>query len=206
MTRLTALVFVFAVGALSCAGKTTHTSVATSSSAPPSSSTAPAESAAPVENNPPGDIPDTQAFVEYRSTAGGYHLQVPEGWARTEKASSVVFSDKLHSVGVDIESASGPRSVDTVRSMDEPKIRSSVRAFQEMTVQAVTLPSGPGVLLRYRANSEPNQVTGKVYRLEVDRYEMYRNGKLASLSLSATAGSDNVDVWKKISDSFGWSA
>ncbi len=204
--RLTALVLLFCACALSCSGKS-NTSVA-SSSVPPraSASAAPAESAAPVENNPPGDIPDTQAFVDYHSTAGGYHLLAPEGWARADKGSSVSFSDKLHSVTVDIASASGPRSVDTARSMDEPKIRSSVRAFQEVTVERVALPSGPAVLLRYRANSEPNQVTGKVYRLEIDRYEVYKNGKLASLSLSAPAGSDNVDVWKKISDSFGWTA
>src|SRR5437764_1436783 len=122
MTRFTALVFLFAACAVSCGGKTSHSSVATSS-APPSASVAPVESAAPVENNPPGDIPDTQAFVDYRSTAGGYHLQVPEGWARSEKGSSVIFADKLHSVGVDIERASGPRTVDSVRSIDEPKIR-----------------------------------------------------------------------------------
>ena len=81
-----------------------------------------------------------------------------------------------------------------------------VRAFQEIKVQAVALSSGSAVLLRYRANSEPNQVTGKVYRLEVDRYEIFRSGRLASVSLSAPAGSDNVDVWNKISGSFGWTA
>src|SRR5207237_1294507 len=157
----------------------THATVVTPSAAPSASAT-PAETAVAVESNPPGDIPDSQAFVDYRSTAGGYHLQVPEGWARTERSASVTFADKLHSVAVDIESASGPRTVDTVRSMDEPKIRSSVRAFQEIKVQAVALSSGSAVLLRYRANSEPNQVTGKVYRLEVDRYEIYRNGKRAA--------------------------
>ena len=189
--------------AVACA-KAPPVGVAATPTAPGTPSSA--ESAAPVESNPPGDIPDTQAFVEYRSASGGYHLQVPEGWARTERGASVAFADKLHALSVDVESASGPRTVDQVRSVDEPKIRSSARAFQEVAVQSVTLASGPAVLLRYRANSTPNQVTGKVYRLEVDRYELYRNGKLAALSLSAPAGSDNVDVWKQISNSFGWSA
>jgi hypothetical protein len=173
------------------------------STAPPASA---AESAAPIENNPPGDIPDTQAFTDYRSQPGGYHLQVPEGWARSEHGSSVVFSDKLNSVSVDVSAASGPRTPDTVRSTDEPKLRSTVRAFQEVKVETVTLPAGQAMLLRYRANSAPSDVTGKVYRLEVDRYEVYRSGKLAAISLGAPAGSDNVDVWKKISRSFGWSS
>src|SRR5881409_1743930 len=112
--RLSSLILLFATCAVSCAGRTHRTTAPPS--AAPSASAAPADSAAPVESNPPGDIPDTQAFVEYRSAAGGYHLEVPEGWARTEHASSVVFADKLHSVGVDIETASGPRTIDTVRS------------------------------------------------------------------------------------------
>ena len=43
-----------------------------------------------------------------------------------------------------------------------------------------------------------------VLRLEVDRYEIYSRGRLAILSLSAPAESDNVDVWNQISHSFRW--
>lgn len=164
------------------------------------------EAPAAVEQNPPGDIPDSQQFVEYSSATGGYHLKVPEGWARTEQGSSVMFADKLNAVRVDVEAASAPRTPDTVRSMDEPKLRATTRAFQEVKVEPVTLPGGPAVLLRYRANSDPDPVTGKVFRLEIDRYETYSNGRLAVLSLSAPVGADNVDVWRLISRSLGWSS
>src|SRR5258705_11829826 len=48
------------------------------SAAPHASSEAPlskSESAVAPEVNPPGDIPDSQAFVKYRSAAGGYELE-----------------------------------------------------------------------------------------------------------------------------------
>ncbi|WP_329331359.1 hypothetical protein OG866_01105 [Streptomyces sp. NBC_00663] len=58
-------------------------------------------SAAPTESNPPGDIPDNQAFVAYRPTGGsftGFTVKVPEGWARTGQGSTTVFTDKLNTV------------------------------------------------------------------------------------------------------------
>ncbi len=48
------------------------------------------ESAVAPEINPPGDIPDSQAFVRFTSPAGGYSLEVPEGWARSEKLLELV--------------------------------------------------------------------------------------------------------------------
>lgn len=164
------------------------------------------EAAAPVESNPPGDIPDSQQFVRYTSAAGKYEFKSPEGWARTERDSSVTFVEKLNSVGVDLEAASEARTAASIRSIDEPKLSSSVRAFEEVKVEPVTLSAGPAMLLRYRANSNPDPVTNKVIRLEIDRYEVFSNGRLAIISLSAPAGSDNIDVWRIISRSFRWSA
>src|SRR5438874_7767621 len=60
------------------------------------------ENAVAPEVNPPGDIPDTQAFVSYSNASGGYKLDVPEGWARTETASSVSFVSKFDGVKVDV--------------------------------------------------------------------------------------------------------
>ena len=68
-----------------------------------------------------------------------------------------------------------------------------------MTVEIVEPAGRPTLLIRYRANSAPDAVTGKQVRLEVDRYEFFKNGQLAALSLSAPAGSDNVDAWNQIS-------
>ena len=55
---------------------------ARSTSNAPSQTAVQGETPVAPEKNPPGDIPDTQVFVEYRSAGGGYQLEVPEGWAR----------------------------------------------------------------------------------------------------------------------------
>src|SRR5690349_231827 len=52
------------------------------------------EQAVAPEQNPPGDIPDTQAFITYSSPQGHYNVEVPEGWARTEAGVDVRFVDK----------------------------------------------------------------------------------------------------------------
>jgi hypothetical protein len=71
-------------------------------------------------------------------------------------------------------------------------------------VQSVQLPIGPAVLITYTSNSDPNSVTGKQVRLENNRYLFFKNGKLATLTLSAPAGADNVDQWARIAHSFRW--
>jgi hypothetical protein len=158
----------------------------------------------PTENNPPGDIPDNQVFVTYQSTTGGYSLDTPEGWARTESGSNVNFSDKLHSISVDITNAPSAPTVDSVTANELPTLTAQVEAFQKESIESVDLPSGKAVRVRYLANSAPDSVTGKQVRLEVDRYEFFNGGKLAVLVLSAPANSDNVDVWNQISSSFAW--
>lgn len=165
----------------------------------------PTEAAIAPEVNPPGDIPDNQAFVTYQSRAGGYSLSVPEGWARQESGANAGFADKLHQITVEVSCTSTPLTLDSAKTIDVPRLAKSVPAFQLMTTEMVSLPAGQAVLIRYQANSAPDAVTGKQYRLDVDRYEFFQSGKVAALSMSAPAGSDNVDVWRYISESFRWS-
>lgn len=163
-----------------------------------------AETPVPAEKNPPGDIPDTQQFVDYRSAQGGYTLRVPEGWARTEDGSNVTFADKLNSLRVQVTPAAQAPTVQSVRDRDEPELRSKVRAFEETKLELVQLPGGPAVHLQYSANSDPDAVTGKSVRLQVERFSFYRNSTVAVLYLQAPMGSDNVDVWRLVSRSFTW--
>ena len=51
------------------------------------------------ERNPPGDIPDTQAFVRYNSPLG-FSLKVPEGWARRDLPDGVRFADKYDTIEI----------------------------------------------------------------------------------------------------------
>ena len=157
------------------------------------------------EQNPPGDIPDNQVFVSYHSDAGRYALDVPEGWARTQSGPNVSFVDKLDSIAVEITSSDGAPTVDSVEANEVPQMTGKVEAFEKVEVKALDLPAGKAIRIRYRANSVPDSVTGKKVRLEIDRYELFKDGKVAAISLSAPAGSDNVDVWAQISSSFKWS-
>ena len=163
-----------------------------------------AVTAVPTENSPAGDIPDNQAFVTYTSSAGGYSLDTPEGWARTESGSNVRLTDKQHSISVDVTSATSAPTMDSVTNAELPTLTTQVEAFEKKSVESVDLPSGKAIHVTYLANSAPDAVTGKQVRLEVDRYEIFKNGKLAVMSLSAPAGSDNFDVWNQISSSFAW--
>jgi hypothetical protein len=156
------------------------------------------------EQNPPGDIPDDQVFISYHSDVGGYTLDVPEGWARAESGSNVKLVDKLDSISVEITSQSAAPTVASVEANEVPQLTGAVEAFEKVSVKSVDLPTGKAVLIRYRANSAPDAVTGKKVRLEIDRYELFKDGKMAAISLSAPAGSDNVDVWNQISKSFKW--
>jgi len=40
----------------------------------------------------------------------------------------------------------------------------------------------------------------------VERYEFWKNGTAVIITLSSAAGSDNVDPWKTVTDSFVWAA
>jgi hypothetical protein len=202
MQRFVTLLLLFSAAAVS---GILITACGSSSSSSPDSSDA-ATQAAPVEeeNNPPGDIPDDQAFVPYHSDAGGYTLDTPEGWARAEDGANVSLSDKLLSISVKITPADAAPTVDSATADEVPALSSQVEAFDLVKVEPADLPSGPAILVRYQSNSAPDPVTGKQVRLEVDRYEIFKDGQLAILSLSAPAGSDNVDVWRQISRSFTW--
>jgi hypothetical protein len=81
----------------------------------------------------------------------------------------------------------------------------TTRAFQLKSVTTASLPAGPTVLIEYQANSDPNPVTGKQYRLAVLRYELYKNGSEVAITLLSPVGADNVDPWRIITESYAWS-
>jgi hypothetical protein len=176
----------------------------TSPSAGPSESPLPTESPVPVESNPPGDIPDNAAFVPFTSKAGGFTISTPEGWARTTTANSVTFTDKLNTVVVSWTNAATAPTVASVKKKEVPQLASTERAFKLVSTTTATLPAGPTVVVEYQANSEPNDVTGKQYRLDVQRYVLFRKGREIAIGLRSPVGSDNVDPWRIVTESFRW--
>jgi hypothetical protein len=166
----------------------------------------PAATQAPVaaESNPPGDIPDTTVYVTYRSAAGHLLLKVPEGWSRKTARASSTFTSNLNSITVAWMPASAAPAVSSARATTVPALRASTLAFRLQAVRAVTLAGGPAVEIIYYVNSTPNPVTGRQYRLVIERFELYRHGRAAVLDLSSAVGSDNVDPWRIVSESFRW--
>ena len=100
--------------------------------------TSPTSTEAPVatESSPPGDIPDDTAFVAY-GTAGGFGIQVPEGWGRTNADSSVTFTDNLNTVTASWLPASSAPTVESATQNEVPQLQGTERAFQLQDVTSV---------------------------------------------------------------------
>ncbi|MEU3843842.1 hypothetical protein AB0E88_27890 [Streptomyces sp. NPDC028635] len=205
-----------AAAAAGCAGSGSHSRSASTTSSRSTPSATPASSVkgraeqnspAPTESNPPGDIPDNQAYVPYRPVGGslsGFTVKVPEGWARTDQGGSTVFTDKLNTVRITAVSASGAPTVNSVTRTVIPELRTQVVKFAAPKVSEVTRHAGHVVLLTYQGDSPKNPVTGKVVRDAFQRYAFYRSGHEVDLTLSGPVNADNVDPWRIISDSFAW--
>jgi hypothetical protein len=182
----------------SIASQATKARAASSSAAQPTN-----PAAAGTESPPPGDIPDTTAYVAYHPASGLYQVKVPEGWARTVTGSTASFTDKLNIITVSVAKTTAPTPA-TARASEVPKIQSTTRHFTLTGIGTVSRSAGPAVLIRYSAFSQPDPVTGKVYTDAVERYEFYRNGAEAIVTLSAPSGADNVDAWRTVTNSFRW--
>jgi hypothetical protein len=176
---------------------------AEASSAPPAASS-PETTAGGPEVNPSGDIPDNQAFVPYSPPGATFTVSVPEGWSRLVQDGGVAFTDKLNSVRI----AAGPQpqapTVESVRAQELPALRASVPGYQPGTLGTVSRSAGPAVLITYGAISDPDPVTGRSRPNDVQRYEFWHTGQGVTLTLSGPKGADNVDPWRKITDSLRW--
>jgi hypothetical protein len=150
----------------------------------------------------PGDIPDNQAFVRFKTAS--YSVVAPEGWARTTSGQRVTLADKYNSIQVEVSAAAKAPTVGSVTSGELPRLRTSIPGFRSPTVTSTTRPAGKVVLVRYQARSRKDSVTGRTVVNNVERYEFWKSGHLAVLTLQAPHGSDNVDPWKKVTESFRW--
>ena len=204
------LLVTFAVACTAKDSGTTAKTDTTSTTASSSTETAinPTETAVAPEVNSPGDIPDSQAFVKFTNSTGGYQAQVPEGWSQQaappEYSSDVTFVHNYDGVSVHIAPASATPTATSVQANEVKQIQSRARAVTISKVSEVNLPGGKAVLISYTSNSDPNAVTNKQVRLENATYIFYKKGKEAMLTMWAPLGADNVDQWNLMADSFSW--
>ncbi len=168
--------------------------------ASPGAGSASPVTAAPAEVNPAGDIPDTVAYVPWASPDGKTTFVHPEGWAQTTLPDGVTFTDKLNSVTV-TTSPGAPPTVAEVQAQVVPNLGGPGRATSISRTETVSLPAGPAVRVTWQVNSPPDAVTGKVYRDEVMTYLVGSAGRVVRMDLSGAVGSDNVDPYRKMSQS-----
>lgn len=155
------------------------------------------------ERNPPGDIPDNQAFITYQSPLG-FSIKVPEGWARRDAANGAAFNDKYNTIVLSFQNRAEPLTVASIKGSEIPALEKTEKAIRVSAVKELKLPSGRAIVVSYGSNSEPNPVTNKAIRLENERYFFWRGGKLIALTLSAPYGADNTDQWTLMAKSFRW--
>ncbi|MCU1364408.1 MAG: lipoprotein [Ilumatobacteraceae bacterium] len=152
----------------------------------------------------PGDIPDNQVFVKFEFPGGLFSVKVPEGWARTESADAVTFTDKYNSITIEAHLGSTPPTVSNITASGLADVKVDP-TFALVDVATASTRSGSAVRARYEIGSAPNPVTGKKALLAVERYVYYLDGTRAVLTLAGAKGADNVDPWKTVSDSLTWS-
>ena len=171
----------------------------------PSTTQTPANPTSPAaESNPPGDIPDNQAFVVYTAADQSYSVKYPEGWARTTAGPEVMFSDKFNSITLTPHDGFYQPTEAYARTVEMPQIASTTPGFTPGQVSTVQRPAGPVVLITYQGDSAASPVTGKSIKQDVARYEFSRSGRGVVVTLAAPAGSDTVDPWRTVTDSFTW--
>lgn len=158
-----------------------------------------------TDASPAGDIPDTQAFVAFTAPSGAYTIKVPEGWAQSTAGSKATFTDHFNTVSIDATTSATAPTPATVRAVDVPLLQQSSSGFNLGGVDTVARTAGPATVVTYRVNSAPDAVTGKRIALDAQQFRFWRTGELVTVTLSAPHGSDNVDAWKMMTNSFAWS-
>jgi hypothetical protein len=157
-----------------------------------------------TESNPPGAIPDTQAYVLYTSPGARFSVKVPEGWARAHHGNATTFSDTLNRIEMSTSASASAPTTASVRGADVPALQATVAKFAMGGVKEVHRPAGPALLLTYQGDSAADPVTGKVVRDAFERYIFYRAGRRVDLTLAGPTNADNVDPWRIVSDSLRW--
>ncbi|HEV2037505.1 MAG TPA: hypothetical protein VGQ96_02775 [Candidatus Eremiobacteraceae bacterium] len=173
-----------------CMNGCSHAGPGASTTASTSSSAAARDAGA---TNPPGDIPDTQAFVTYASPQG-YAVLFPEGWSQTRQGATVTFRSQFDGEQISLQKPVDPASV----------VRGHFAGVRDLSVRHVTIQGRPVTVVTFTSQSIADPVTGRSLRLDNEAYFFTTGSRRAVLALWAPRGSDNADQWRKISESFHW--
>jgi hypothetical protein len=146
-----------------------------------------------------GDIPDNQVFLVFRNRRGGYTMKYPEGWAQQGSGDTVTFRDKNNIVRVVAAARPTP-----TRAAVQADLRRLASATSNGSPTRMTISGRPAFKAVYTTVSSPNAVTGKRVTLTVDRYYVWKGGRVAVVDLGTPVGVDNVDAYRMMIESFRW--
>jgi hypothetical protein len=203
-----ALLLVALLLAAGCGGSSSSTS---SSSSPSASAPATGAGASPeggaalaadAKSAATGDIPDSQNFLTLKAPSLRVSMIYPEGWTVQEAGGGVSIRDKNNLVRIAL--ANGPAPTTSSVQAQLAALQRSTPGLTAGTAQTITLKSGTAIKATYTTQSGPNPVTGKQVTLNVDRYELARGGRVATVELGSPVGVDNVDAYKRMIESFKW--
>ena len=147
-----------------------------------------------------GDIPDNQVFLVFGNGAAGYSMKYPEGWAQQGSGKRVSFRDKNNIVRIVVSSGAAP-----TKASVQADVGGLTGAHPQSGPQAMALLHANTYKVVYSTESPPNAVTGKRVKLVVDRYYVWKSGRLAVVDLGTPEGVDNVDAYRLMIESFRWS-
>ena len=142
--------------------------------------------------------------MDYTDSSGRVTIKVPEGWAQSDTADGVSFTDKLNTIQLVVLDASQQPTEDTVKSDDLPQLQRSLSNFSGGEVASVDRAGSTAILATYEADGPKDEVTGKTVTDAFERYVYFKDGIEAVLILSGPTGADNVDPWRLVSDSLRW--
>jgi hypothetical protein len=203
-----ALLLVALLLAAGCGGSSSSTS---SSSSPSASAPATGAGASPeggaalaadAKSAATGDIPDSQNFLTLKAPGLRVSMIYPEGWTVQEAGGGVSIRDKNNLVRIAL--TNGPAPTTSSVQAQLAALQRSTPGLTAGTAQTITLKSGTAIKATYTTQSAPNPVTGKQVTLNVDRYELARGGRVATVELGSPVGVDNVDAYKRMIESFKW--
>jgi hypothetical protein len=189
-------------GSSPAAAPTTSTAASTTTAAASTTANSPGALSAEARSAATGDIPDNQVFLTYKSSAEHYSMLYPEGWALKGSGNDLTINNNNNIVHVVVRTGATPTTATVTAELNALKQSNPTLAFTPPTV--IQLTSGPAIKARYTTRSAPNAVTGKSVLLLVDRYELSKAGKRATIDLGTPQGVDNVDAYRKMINSFRW--
>jgi hypothetical protein len=208
MLRATSTVIAFAAAGLIAVGcgssGTSHSAASTQGTQPSSTGGGSSAGALAAEatSAATGDIPDKQVYLTYRNPVGGYAMSYPEGWAIKAHGADVTIANRNNIVRVVVSGAGTPTATGLVAEL--ARLKRSNPTLKYSPPSGIRVKAGPAVKTTYTTRSGQNPVTGKSILLVVDRYELSKAAKRATVDLGTPKGVDNVDAYRMIINSFRW--